>query len=134
MERVEKMNPLAKRNVRKGAKRGLSFMLAIVMVFSVMTTPVDAFSLGGFFKKVSNAISSTVKAVQRIVDTSDNKTVYSFSELNSFTASLFAPTDIKVKLGSDIYVPYNRNITSVLHDVDMNLNGHTIYRDNPSQT
>ena len=134
MERIQKRDPLMQKRVRRGASRGLAFFLAVVMVFSVTTTPVDAFSLGGFFKKVSNAISSTVKAVQRIVDTSDNKTVYSFSDLNSFTSSLFAPTNITVKLGSDIYVPSNRNITSVLHNVDMNLNGHTIYSDNPSQT
>ncbi|MDD6037627.1 MAG: hypothetical protein PUD20_02330, partial [bacterium] len=133
MERVQKSNPMMKRRTRKSASRILAFFLAVVMVFSVTTTPVDAFSLGGFFKKVSNAISNTVKAVQRIVDTSDNKTVYSFSELNSFTASLFAPKDIKVKLGADIYVPSNRNIASALHNVDMNLNGHKIYSDNPSQ-
>lgn len=134
MERIQKRDPLMQKRVRRGANRVLAFFLAVVMVFSVTTTPVDAFSLGGFFKKVSNAISSTVKAVQRIVDTSDSKTVYSFSDLNSFTSSLFAPTNITVKLGSDIYVPSNRNITSVLHNVDMNLNGHTIYSDNPSQT
>ena len=134
MERIQKRDPLMQKRVRIGASRGLAFLLAVAMVFSVTTTPVDAFSLGGFFKKVSNAISSTVKAVQRIVDTSDSKTVYSFSDLNSFTSSLFAPTNITVKLGSDIYVPSNRNITSVLHNVDMNLNGHTIYSDNPSQT
>lgn len=133
MERIQKSNPLMKKRVRRGASRGLAFFLAVVMVFSVTVTPVDAFSLGGFFKKVSNAISSTVKAVQRIVDTSDNKTVYSFSELNSFTCSLFAPTDITVKLGKDIYVPSNRNISSVLHNVTMDLNGHTIYSDNPGQ-
>lgn len=134
MERIQKRDPLMQKRVRRGASRGLAFLLAVAMVFSVTTTPVDAFSLGSFFKKVSNAISSTVKAVQRIVDTSDNKTVYSFSDLNSFTSSLFAPTNITVKLGKDIYVPSNRNISSVLHNVTMDLNGKTIYSDNPSQT
>lgn len=47
---------------------------------------------------------------------------------------MFAPTNITVKLGKDIYVPSNRNISSVLHNVTMDLNGKTIYSDNPSQT
>ena len=75
MERTQKKE--MNRSVKRRAGRGLAFLLAIVMVFQVTVTPVDAFSLGGFFKKVSNAISNTVKSVQKIVDTSSGKTVYS---------------------------------------------------------
>lgn len=131
MERTQKKE--MNRSVKRRAGRGLAFLLAIVMVFQVTVTPVDAFSLGGFFKKVSNAISNTVKSVQKIVDTSSSKTVYSYSELNSFLCSLFAPKDITVKLGADIYVPSNRTIASALHNVDMDMNGHTIYSDNPGE-
>lgn len=131
MERVQKQQ--TKQSVKRRAGRGLAFLLAIVMVFQVTVTPVDAFSLGGFFKKVSNTISNTVKSIQKIVDTSSSKTVYSYSELNSFLCSLFAPKDIKVKLGADIYVPSNRTIASALHNVDMDMNGHTIYSDNPGE-
>lgn len=131
MERTQKKE--MNQSVKRRAGRGLAFLLAIVMVFQVTVTPVDAFSLGGFFKKVSNAISNTVKSVQKIVDTSSSKTVYSYSELNSFLCSLFAPKDITVKLGADIYVPSNRTIASALHNVDMDMNGHTIYSDNPGE-
>lgn len=131
MERTQKKE--MNQSVKRRAGRGLAFLLAIVMVFQVTVTPVDAFSLGGFFKKVSNAISNTVKSVQKIVDTSSSKTVYSYSELNSFLGSLFAPKNITVKLGADIYVPSNRTIASALHNVDMDMNGHTIYSDNPGE-
>lgn len=131
MERTQKKE--MNQSVKRRAGRGLAFLLAIVMVFQVTVTPVDAFSLGGFFKKVSNTISNTVKSIQKIVDTSSSKTVYSYSELNSFLGSLFAPKNITVKLGADIYVPSNRNIASALHNVDMDMNGHTIYSDNPGE-
>lgn len=131
MERTQKKE--MNQSVKRRAGRGLAFLLAIVMVFQVTVTPVDAFSLGGFFKKVSNTISNTVKSIQKIVDTSSSKTVYSYSELNSFLGSLFAPKNITVKLGADIYVPSNRTIASALHNVDMDMNGHTIYSDNPGE-
>lgn len=131
MERTQKKE--MNRSVKRRAGRGLAFLLAIVMVFQVTVTPVDAFSLGGFFKKVSNTISNTVKSIQKIVDTSSSKTVYSYSELNSFLGSLFAPKNITVKLGADIYVPSNRTIASALHNVDMDMNGHTIYSDNTGE-
>ena len=129
MERKKHSDMSRKRNKKRFASRALALFLTVVLVLNVNTIPADAFSLGGLFKKVSNV----VKSIQKIVDTSDNKTVYSFSELNSFTSSLFAPTNIKIKLGADIYVPSNRNITSVLHNVDLNLNGHTIYCNNSGQ-
>ena len=134
MENKEKNTSTKKQSMKKRASRALAFCLTVVMVLNVVVMPVNAFSLGGFFRKLSNAVTSTVNAVKKIVDTSDSKTVYSFSELNSFTCSLFAPKKITVKLGADIYVPSNRNISSALHDVDLNMNGHTIYSSNPNQT
>lgn len=134
MENKEKNTATKKQSMKKRASRALAFCLTVVMVLNVVVMPVNAFSLGGFFRKLSNAVTSTVNAVKKIVDTSDSKTVYSFSELNSFTCSLFAPKKITVKLGADIYVPSNRNISSALHDVDLNMNGHTIYSSNPNQT
>lgn len=120
--------------IRRKAKKAIAFVLAVLMVVNMSTTPVEAFSLGGLFKKISNSVSSTVNSIRNLTDSSSSKTVYSYSELNKFLSNLFSPKNIKVKLGADIVVPSNRNIVSVLHNVDMDMNGHTIYSDNPSQT
>ena len=68
---------LKKRNVKGIARRVVAFILAFAMVISVTTTPAYAISLGGFFKKVTNAVTSTVNSIKKCIDTSSSKTVYS---------------------------------------------------------
>lgn len=116
---------------RRGARRCLAFFLALLMGFTLVTMPAEAFSFKGLFKKVSNAITQTVKKVSNLVDRSDTKTINSYAELNSFVSSLFAPSDITANLGSDIYIPSNKRIVPVMRNLTLNLNGHTIYSDNP---
>ena len=121
-------------NTKRGVGRILTFCFVLVLALQVTVTPVDAFSFGGLLKKVSKKISAAVSSVRSLVDTSSEKTVYSYAELDRYMSSLFAPTDITVKLGGDIYVPSNKTITSVRHKVTMDMQGRTIYSDNPNYT
>lgn len=125
MRGKEKMNSDKKRSSGARVKRITALALAAMMVVNV-PTPVQAFSFKKAFSSITNSINNTVKAVKKLTDSSSSKTVYSYSELKDYMVSLFTPTDITVKLGADIMVPSGEYIYSMLHNVTMDMNGHTI--------
>lgn len=121
----EKMNSDKRRSSGARVKRITALALAAMMVVNV-PTPVQAFSFKKAFSSITSSINNTVKAVKKLTDSSSSKTVYSYSELKDYMVSLFTPTDITVKLGADITVPSGEYIYSMLHNVTMDMNGHTI--------
>lgn len=123
VQTLERMNPIT----RKGARRALAFFLALLMVFSVTATPVEAFSLKGFFKDLSKSIN----AIAEIANPPAKKTVKSFSELSEYVSSLLGPSHMTATLGANITIPSNKTISNTLRDITIDLNGYTIYVDNP---
>ena len=130
MERGKTMETSKRKYVAgKRMKRAIAFALAAMMVINV-PTPVEAFSLKSAINKLAgsvNNIKNSAKKLNSIMDSSSSRTVYSYEELNNSLNSLFAPNNIKVKLGNDITIPAGKSLNVSFHNVEMNMNGHSIY-------
>ena len=130
MERGKTMETSKRKYVAgKRMKRAIAFALAAMMVINV-PTPVEAFSLKSAINKLAgsvNNIKNSAKKLNSIMDSSSSRTVYTYEELNNFLNSLFAPNNIKVKLGNDITIPAGKSLNVSFHNVEMNMNGHSIY-------
>ncbi len=117
-----------KKVMKEQGKRILAIMLIIAMISTSPAISAQAFSLGGFISSISSSISSAVDKIKNSVETSSSKTVNNWTELNNYvSSSYYAPKDITVKLGANITIPSNAHLSTLIHNVTMDLNGHTLY-------